>query len=70
MATQPKEGEARLPIDNEQPAQEDQSKAKKSKKKFNPVKEMPKLNPEPDYIIKTRPPMWGNFNPVSHQVSR
>ena len=31
----------------------------KRKPKFNPVREMPKLNPEPNYIIRTRPPMWG-----------
>ena len=28
------------------------------RKKFDAVKQMPVLNPEPNYIIRTRPPMW------------
>ena len=31
------------------------------KKKFNPIEELPKLHPEPDYVVKTRPPMWGDW---------
>ena len=31
------------------------------RKKFNPVQQMPKLDPEPDYLIKTRPPMWDDW---------
>eukprot|EP00347_Sterkiella_histriomuscorum_P006726 403351670 len=38
-----------------------QKEYKAQKKKYNPVKEMPKLNTEPDYIIKTRPPMWDDW---------
>lgn len=41
--------------------QEDQAQKKEKKKKFNPVQEMPHLYPEPDYIIKTRPPMWDDW---------
>ncbi len=36
-------------------------KQKVGRKKFNPVQQMPKLMPEPDYIIKTRPPMWDDW---------
>ncbi len=32
---------------------------RKKKPKFNPIDELPTLHPEPDYIVKTRPPMWG-----------
>ena len=31
------------------------------KKKFNAVKDLPQLSPEPDYVIKTRPPMWDDW---------
>ena len=31
------------------------------KKNYNAVKCLPQLNPEPDYIIKTRPPMWDDW---------
>ena len=34
---------------------------KKAKKEFNPVNSLPKLYPEPDYVIKTRPPMWDDW---------
>ena len=34
---------------------------KVNKKKFRVIKELPKLNPEPDYVIKTRPPMWDDW---------
>ena len=34
---------------------------KKAKKTFSPVKDLPRLHPEPDYIIKTRPPMWDDW---------
>ena len=27
---------------------------------------MPKLNPEPNYIIRTRPPMWGKIDSRDH----
>ena len=40
---------------------EDRKKMKASKKKYNAVNELPKLHPEPDYIIKTRPPMWDDW---------
>ena len=33
----------------------------KKKEKFNPVDQLPKLHPEPDYEVKTRPPMWGDW---------
>ena len=32
-----------------------------AKKNYNAVKDMPKLEPEPEYIIKTRPPMWDDW---------
>jgi len=32
-----------------------------AKKKFSPIRDLPQLNPEPDYIIKTRPPMWDDW---------
>jgi hypothetical protein len=25
------------------------------------IRDLPKLNPEPDYIIRTRPPMWDDW---------
>ena len=31
------------------------------KKQFNTVKHMPELNREPDYVVKTRPPMWDDW---------
>jgi hypothetical protein len=31
------------------------------KPKFNPVKELPRLNAEPNYEIKTRKPMWDDW---------
>ena len=34
---------------------------KLAKKTFTPIKELPKLEPEPDYIVKTRPPMWDDW---------
>ena len=34
---------------------------KANKKKYSPIKELPKLEPEPDYIVKTRPPMWDDW---------
>ena len=42
------------------PKPEENTRASR-KRKFNPVKEMEHLNPEPDYIIKTRPPMWDDW---------
>jgi len=32
-----------------------------AKKKYSPIRDLPRLNPEPDYIIKTRPPMWDDW---------
>ena len=34
---------------------------KKAKKTYSPIKELPQLNPEPNYVIKTRPPMWDDW---------
>ena len=34
---------------------------KAAKKKYSVIEELPKLKPEPDYIIKTRPPMWDDW---------
>lgn len=34
---------------------------RKEKKLYSPVADLPKLMPEPDYIIKTRPPMWDDW---------
>ena len=34
---------------------------RKAKKTFSAVKDLPKLYPEPDYVIKTRPPMWDDW---------
>ncbi len=34
---------------------------KQKKKEFNPIQKMPKLNPEPDYVVMTRPPMWDEW---------
>ena len=34
---------------------------KAAKKKYSVIEELPKLSPEPDYIIKTRPPMWDDW---------
>ena len=34
---------------------------KKKKKKFNPMADLPELNPEPDYVVVTRPPMWDEW---------
>ena len=34
---------------------------KSYKKQYRAIKELPKLNPEPDYVIKTRPPMWDDW---------
>ena len=34
---------------------------REEKKIYNAVKSLPRLNPEPDYIIKTRPPMWDDW---------
>ena len=31
------------------------------KKLYTPVQDLPRLHPEPDYIIKTRPPMWDDW---------
>ena len=31
------------------------------RKKFNPIQVLPKVMPEPDYIIRTRPPMWDDW---------
>ena len=45
---------------NSPPPEEKKAKREK-KKKFNPVKEMNHLHPEPDYIVRTRPPMWDDW---------
>ena len=34
---------------------------KQKKKTYSPIKELPQLEPEPDYIIRTRPPMWDDW---------
>jgi len=34
---------------------------REDKKNYNAVKDLPRLYPEPDYIIKTRPPMWDDW---------
>ena len=31
------------------------------KKTFRAVKDLEKLYPEPDYVVKTRPPMWDDW---------
>ena len=37
------------------------------RKQFSPVRDLPKLEPEPDYIIKTRPPMWDDWRLNIHR---
>ena len=52
------------PLGEEQSEDKEQeSKGKKGKKKpkFNPIEEMPHLYPEPDYVVRTRPPMWDDW---------
>lgn len=34
---------------------------KQAKKNYSPIKELPRLEPEPDYLIRTRPPMWDDW---------
>jgi len=34
---------------------------REAKKNYSPIYDLPKLHPEPDYIIKTRPPMWDDW---------
>ena len=34
---------------------------REAKKKYSPIRDLPRLNPEPEYIIKTRPPMWDDW---------
>ena len=53
------------PDDDLQSAIEEQQERMKAfkikKKQYNAVKDLPKLEPEPDYIVKTRPPMWDDW---------
>lgn len=42
--------------------QQDYMKAyRDAKKNYSPIRDLPKLHPEPDYVIKTRPPMWDDW---------
>ena len=34
---------------------------REAKKQYNAITDLPRLQPEPDYIIKTRPPMWDDW---------
>lgn len=41
--------------------QEYLKKYREDKKNYSPIKDLPRLEPEPDYVIKTRPPMWDDW---------
>ena len=34
---------------------------REAKKTYSPIRDLPKIGPEPDYVIKTRPPMWDDW---------
>lgn len=72
--TQPSQNEQQSgPSEQNAPSQEEMTAAalrqqreyvenyRKEKKMYNPIQDLPRLHPEPDYIIKTRPPMWDDW---------